>query len=57
MSENINIKLDSIFVQIGEFGLYQCLMYIIVGSTAFAAANVAFSFSFYAAVPHFRYYK
>jgi hypothetical protein len=54
MKTNINKKIDEIFKEIGEFGKYQLLVFILVGTTAFIPAIVGFSYNFYGATPNFR---
>lgn len=46
---------DEIFIQIGEFGKYQALIFIFVGCTAFVASITSYSFVFIGATPDFRY--
>jgi OCT family organic cation transporter-like MFS transporter 4/5 len=53
-SSSLNQKIEGIFAEIGEFGPYQLLVFILVGITAFIPAIVGYSYSFYAAVPNFR---
>jgi hypothetical protein len=54
MKTNLNKKIDDIFKEIGEFGKYQLLVFILVGTTAFIPSIVGFSYSFYGATPNFR---
>ena len=51
---SINQKTDDIYKQIGEFGPYQLLVFILVGIIAFIPAIVGYSYSFYGAVPDHR---
>jgi hypothetical protein len=53
-SSSLNQKIEGIFAEIGEFGPYQLLVFVLVGITAFIPAIVGYSYSFYAAVPDFR---
>jgi hypothetical protein len=55
MSNSINKKINDIFKEIGEFGPYQLLVFILVGFTALIPATVSYSYSFYAAVPNHRF--
>lgn len=52
----LNKKTEEIFKQIGEFGPYQLLIFILVGVIAFEPALVAYSFSFYGATPNHRFF-
>ncbi|RNA15634.1 Organic cation transporter [Brachionus plicatilis] len=54
MNENLNKKTEEIFDQVGHFGPYQLLIFILVGIIAFVPALVGFSFSFYGTVPNHR---
>jgi hypothetical protein len=53
---SLNEKIESIFKEIGEFGRYQLLIFILVGIISFVPAIVGYSFGFYAASPSHRYY-
>jgi hypothetical protein len=53
---SLNEKIESIFKEIGEFGRYQLLIFILVGIISFVPAIVGYSFGFYAATPSHRYY-
>ena len=48
---SLNEKIESIFTEIGEFGRYQLLVFILVGIISFVPAIVGYSFGFYAATP------
>ena len=47
-------EIDRNFKQIGEFGLYQCLIFILVGTTSFIPALLADSYVFISATPDYR---
>ena len=54
LKTNLNKKIDEIFKEIGEFGSYQLLVFILAGTTAFIPAIVGHSYNFYGATPNFR---
>ena len=53
-SNNINKKIDNIFKEIGEFGVYQFILILLIGSVSFIQSFLNYGFSFYAATPEFR---
>lgn len=53
-SSSLNEKIENIFKEIGEFGRYQLLIFILVGIISFVPAIVGYSFGFYAATPSHR---
>ena len=53
-SLSLNEKIENIFKEIGEFGRYQLLIFILVGIISFVPAIVGYSFGFYAATPFHR---
>jgi hypothetical protein len=53
---SLNEKIENIFKEIGEFGRYQLLIFILVGIISFVPAIVGYSFGFYAATPSHRYF-
>lgn len=54
MNENLNKKTEEIFDQVGHFGPYQLLIFILVGIIASVPSFVGFSYSFYGTVPNHR---
>lgn len=57
MNESLNKKTEEIFDQVGHFGPYQLLIFVLVGVMAFVPSLVGFSFSFYGTVPNHRLKK
>ena len=55
MKNSSDHKTDELFKEVGEFGKYQLLVFVLVGITAFIPAFVGYSYSFYAAVPNHRF--
>lgn len=47
-------KTTTLFEQVGEFGVYQLVLFLLVGLISFIPAIVGYSFSFYAATPNYR---
>jgi hypothetical protein len=54
LKNDLNQKIEHIFAQIGEFGLYQLFIFIVAGSAAFIPAIVGYGPSFYATTPNYR---
>ena len=52
---SVNEKIENIYKEIGEFGRYQLLIFVLVGIISFVPAIVGYSFGFYAATPNHRY--
>ena len=46
--ENTN-RVDNIYIEIGEFGVYQFILFLLIGSVASIPAVVAYGASFYGA--------
>ena len=55
LAYGLNEKIENIFKEIGEFGRYQLLIFVLVGIISFVPAIVGYSFGFYAATPSHRY--
>jgi hypothetical protein len=55
MKNSSDQKTDELFKEVGEFGKYQLIVFVLVGITAFIPAFVGYSYSFYAAVPNHRF--
>jgi hypothetical protein len=55
MKNSSDQKTDDLFIEVGEFGKYQLIVFVLVGITAFIPAFVSYSYSFYAAVPNHRF--
>ena len=47
-------RVENIYKEIGEFGAYQFILFLLIGSVACIPAVVAYGTSFYGAVPDFR---
>lgn len=54
MKKESQDKITILFEQVGEFGLYQLVLFVLVGLISFIPAIVGYSFSFYAATPNYR---
>lgn len=54
LNNELNQKIEYVYKQIGEFGPYQFLIFVLAGTSTFIPAIVGFGPSFYAAVPSFR---
>ena len=54
MQKTLHRELDNDFKQIGEFGIYQLLVFVLVGLTSCIPAILAYSYIFIGATPDFR---
>ena len=57
-NENVNeneVNLDEVYDKIGQFGIYQLSILILVSFTATITSSTAYSVVFFAAQPEFRY--
>lgn len=55
MNRNLHRELDNDFKQIGEFGVYQLLIFILVGLTSCIPALLAYSYIFISGTPEHRF--
>jgi hypothetical protein len=54
MHKNLHRELDNDFKQIGEFGVYQFAIFVLVGLTSCIPAILAYSYIFIGATPDYR---
>ena len=53
-SQNSKQNMEDVFKEIGEFGPYQLMQFILIGVVAIIPSVMAYGYSFYGAVPNHR---